>query len=98
MRRAISAEKKEEVLAYVDKYNSKNGRGGKTAASKKFKVSQGSIMNWMRQKKKPSSKVTAGKKDTMKKEIPDSISAIIQELNSFSKVLNRLTKRLNEIA
>jgi len=39
---------KAEILAYVDKVNSEKGRGGQSAASKKFKISQLTISSWLR--------------------------------------------------
>jgi len=39
--------KKAEVVAFVKQYNEENGRGGQTAAKKKYKISPISIANWM---------------------------------------------------
>ncbi len=39
--------KKAEVVAFVKKYNEDKGRGGQTAAKKKYKISPISIANWM---------------------------------------------------
>jgi hypothetical protein len=39
---------KGEILAYVDKVNSEKGRGGQSAASKKYKISQLTISSWLR--------------------------------------------------
>ena len=39
---------KSEILAYVDKVNAEKGRGGQSAASKKFKISQLTISSWLR--------------------------------------------------
>lgn len=43
-----SAAKKKEVVDFVKKYNSSNGRGGQSAAAKKFKVTPLTIAAWLR--------------------------------------------------
>ncbi len=42
---------KTQVLAYVDKVNDEQGRGGVTAASKKYGVTPLSISNWLKRKR-----------------------------------------------
>lgn len=42
-----SAAKKKEVVDFVKKYNSANGRGGQSAASRKFKVTPLTISTWL---------------------------------------------------
>ncbi|BDS08434.1 hypothetical protein NT6N_34740 [Oceaniferula spumae] len=49
---------KAEVLNYVDEVNAKKGRGGAAAASRKFKISQITIGQWV---KKAGAPVTAKK-------------------------------------
>lgn len=46
-RRYTQAEKA-DILAYVDKVNAQKGRGGQSAASKKFKISPLTISSWIR--------------------------------------------------
>jgi transposase-like protein len=48
VRRNISAETKAQILAFIDKYNSRNGRGGQRAAAAKFGVSPTTIVNWLK--------------------------------------------------
>jgi hypothetical protein len=42
-------QEKAEVLAFVDRYNAEHGRGGQTAATKKFQLSPLSISSWRKQ-------------------------------------------------
>jgi hypothetical protein len=42
-----SDKQKADVVAFVKKYNEENGRGGQSAAKKKFKISPISIANWL---------------------------------------------------
>ena len=43
-----SASEKQDIVAFVEKYNSDNGRGGQSAASKKFGISQLTISSWLK--------------------------------------------------
>lgn len=61
-RKRYAAAKKQEIIDFVKDHNNTKGRGGQAAASKKFKVSQLSISNWLKggaaPKKKGSKKKT----------------------------------------
>ncbi|BCU78922.1 hypothetical protein [Luteolibacter sp. LG18] len=39
---------KSEILAFVDKVNAEKGRGGQSAAAKKYKISQLTISSWIK--------------------------------------------------
>lgn len=43
-----SAAKKQQVVDFVQKYNTKNGRGGQSAAARKFKITPLTIAAWLR--------------------------------------------------
>jgi transposase-like protein len=43
-----SVAKKQEVIDFVKKYNSANGRGGQSAAARKFKITPLTIAAWLR--------------------------------------------------
>lgn len=43
-----SAAEKEEILNYVEKVNAEKGRGGQSAASKKYKISPLTISSWLK--------------------------------------------------
>lgn len=43
-----SAAKKQQVVDFVKKYNTTNGRGGQSAAAKKFKITPLTIAAWLR--------------------------------------------------
>jgi hypothetical protein len=46
--RRYSLKEKEEILRYVETVNSKQGRGGQTAAVKKYGISALTISTWLR--------------------------------------------------
>lgn len=43
-----TAEEKPQVVDFVNQHNAANGRGGATAASKKFGVSQLTVASWLK--------------------------------------------------
>jgi transposase-like protein len=46
--RRYTAKEKAEIIAFVDKVNTDKGRGGQSAASKKYKISPLTISSWIR--------------------------------------------------
>ncbi len=46
--RRYTAKEKAEIIAFVDKVNADKGRGGQSAASKKYKISPLTISSWIR--------------------------------------------------
>jgi transposase-like protein len=46
--RRYTTKEKSEIIAYVDKVNADKGRGGQSAASKKYKISPLTISSWIR--------------------------------------------------
>ena len=43
-----SAEEKNDIVAFVQKFNADNGRGGQSAAAKKYGISQLSVASWLK--------------------------------------------------
>lgn len=67
-------EQKAEILKFIEAFNTKNGRGGQTAAAKKFKVSLLSLSKWVNEGPapakslgRPSKNAAAGSKELDKK-------------------------------
>lgn len=56
--------KKDEVVAFIQKYNEENGRGGQSAAVKKWKLNPITVKSWLEK----AGVATPGK--TAKKKIP----------------------------
>lgn len=46
--RRYTAKEKADIIAFVDKVNAEKGRGGQSAASKKYKISPLTISSWIR--------------------------------------------------
>lgn len=58
--RRYTAKEKAEILAYVDKVNAEKGRGGQSAASKKYKISPLTISSWNKSRGIPSIPASSG--------------------------------------
>jgi transposase-like protein len=43
-----TAEEKSKIVAFVESHNAANGRGGQSAAAKKFGVSQLTVSGWLK--------------------------------------------------
>lgn len=98
-RRYTQAEKA-NILAYVDKVNAQKGRGGQSAASKKFKISPLTISSWIRSgvggatglNISPGSKVSGpiGKKLAKLQAIHDQITRTERDLAKLKTQFNAL--------
>lgn len=58
--RRYSNKEKAEIIAFVDKVNADKGRGGQSAASKKYKISPLTISSWIRAGAGSSAPVSVG--------------------------------------
>lgn len=68
--------KKKEIVNFVVQYNSKNGRGGQSAATRKFKVTPLTIAAWLKAAGVPTAaKKAAPKKAAAKKAAPKKAAA-----------------------
>lgn len=79
-------EEKNDILGFVQKYNDENGRGGQSAASKKYGISQLTIASWL--KSGPSAGTKRGRKAG---------SAKGGKGGSFSSKLNALSALASQI-
>jgi len=84
-----SAEEKGDIVAFVEKHNADNGRGGQSAASKKFGISQLTIASWLKSSGAPAS---TGAKRGRK---PGSVNA--PKGGSFSAKLGALSALATQI-
>jgi hypothetical protein len=81
---------KAEILTFVDKHNAEKGRGGAAAASRKYKVSQLTIGNWLKEagSTSPSRKTKTGDISKVLKRLGDihkKMAAAEEELGSLRK-------------
>jgi hypothetical protein len=87
-KRYTSAEKA-EILTFVDQHNAENkGRGGAATASRKFKVSQLTISNWLRD---------AGGTGSNSKAKNADISQVLKKLGEVHKKMAKVEDELSAL-
>lgn len=70
MAKRYSQKQKDDVVAFIQKFNEENGRGGQAAAAKKWKLNPITLKSWMEKAgvsspgKSARKKKSAGKKST----------------------------------
>lgn len=91
-----TAEEKNEIVAFVQKYNDENGRGGQSTASKKFGISQLTISSWL--KSDTSVVVKRGRKPgSGKASKGGSYSARINSLTSLAAQIDKAEAELEKL-
>lgn len=100
--RRYTAKEKAEIIAFVDKVNADKGRGGQSAASKKYKISPLTISSWIRTG--PGSGVISsggaavagpiGKKLSKLQALHDQIAKAEKELSKLKAQFNSLKSAL----
>ena len=102
--RRYTTKEKAEIIAFVDKVNAEKGRGGQSAASKKFKISPLTISSWIRSGIGGGGSISAGsaasvagpigKKLSKLQELHDQISRGEKELSKMKAQFNALKAAL----
>jgi transposase-like protein len=100
--RRYTAKEKAEIIAFVDKVNADKGRGGQSAASKKYKISPLTISSWIRTG--PGGGITSsgggavagpiGKKLSKLQALHDQIARAEKELSKLKSQFNSLKSAL----
>ena len=93
-----TTEEKREIIDFVNEYNATNGRGGQTAASKKYSVSALTISNWLKSqngssvisKAKGNLFETLNQMSSIGKEIDDLEAQIIEKRKQFNELKKAL--------
>lgn len=82
-----SAEEKSKIVSFVESHNAANGRGGQSAAAKKFGVSQLTVSGWL----KGSGTATRSTKTSSKGGFQSKLTA----LSTLSLEIEKLEKELS---
>ncbi len=100
---------KDEVVAFIQEYNAKNGRGGQSAAAEKYKISPITIANWLKKagvkkgrKTKAKTKASSGPARARKAapstssvtDVLQRMAAIQAEIDSLQAEFDQLKGRL----
>jgi hypothetical protein len=83
-----SNNEKAEILTFVDKHNAEKGRGGAAAASRKYKVSQLTIGNWLKE---------AGSPSPSRKTKTGDISKTLKRLGDIHKKMAKVEEELSSL-
>lgn len=89
-----TAEEKQQIVDFVNKHNAASGRGGATAASKKFGVSQLTVASWL--KISGADKVGNGRKGG-KSAAAGKRSGVLAELSKLDGVIAAKRKELDAL-
>jgi hypothetical protein len=87
-----TAQERQQVVDFVNQHNEANGRGGATAASKKFGVSQLTVASWL--KSGGGDSVRNGRKGA-KMAASGSRSSVLAELSKLDGVIAAKRKELD---
>ena len=83
-----SNNEKAEILIFVDKHNAQKGRGGAAAGSRKYKVSQLTIGNWLKE---------AGSPSPSRKTKTGDISKVLKRLGDIHKKMAKVEEELGTL-
>lgn len=86
-----TAEEKQQIVDFVNEHNAANGRGGATAASKKFGASQLSIAAWV---KSSGTTVGNGRKGGKRAAAAGGRGSVLAELSKLDGVIAAKRKEL----
>lgn len=89
-----SSEEKNDIVSFVEKHNAENGRGGQSAAAKKFGISQLTIASWLKSNGTAVGK-RGGKAAVVKSAKGGSISA---KLSALAALATKIDKAEAELA
>ena len=95
-----TAEQKNAVLNYVAEVNAKKGRGGAAAASRKFKISQITIGQWVKKSGAPTATNKPGPKKAGRgrpKSVGNNFSAQLRRLADVHEAITQCEAELSSL-
>jgi transposase-like protein len=91
-----TAEEKSKIVSFVESHNASNGRGGQSAAAKKFGVSQLTVSSWLK-----GAGVSAGSsKGSNKGNMQSKLAALLtlgQDISKLEKELGAKRSKFDSI-
>ncbi len=91
--RRYSAEEKATIIGHVEKVNASKGRGGQTAASKKFGISMLTISSWL--KKSPAAAVRGTGKSKSVNGALEKLAALHSQIEAKEKEVAKLRQQFD---
>jgi phosphoserine phosphatase len=92
-----SAEEKADIVAFVEKHNADNGRGGQSAAAKKFGISQLTISSWLKSSGAPAGAKRGRKPGSGKAAKGGSFSAKLGALSALAAQIDKAEADLEKL-
>ncbi len=87
-----------EILSFIEKYNAEHGRGGQTAAVKKFKTTTLSINSWSKKSgKKVKKAAKAAKKFKNPSKLIERLQVVSAEIAKAEKALAKYQSEAKEL-
>ena len=91
-------EQKNEILAFIEKHNTENGRGGQTVAIKKFGVTAATLAAWGKKSGKKAKKAgKAAKKTRNPSKLWERLNVVKSEIAKAEKLLAKLNREAKEL-
>jgi hypothetical protein len=91
-------EQKGEILAFIEKHNAENGRGGQTVAIKKFGVTAASLAAWGKKSGKKAKKASkTAKKTRNPSKLWERLATVKSEIAKAEKLLAKLNREAKEL-
>lgn len=93
-----TAQEKDEILAYVEQVNTEKGRGGQSAASKKYKISPLTISSWIKARGGSSStSSSAAASSSASASVAGPIGKKLAKLQALHEQIGRTEKELAKL-
>lgn len=97
MNRKYTRAEREGILAFVLEYNQKHGRGGESAASRKFSVNPLTIRSWMKAGKGKASKSSAPGERKSRREGRKALGGAPKTRLATLRRMERIQERIAEL-
>ncbi len=91
-----SDKEKAEIVAFVEKVNAEKGRGGQSAASAKFKISQLTISSWLKAASGGTSTKSSSTKGGFGSKL-NKLSALASQIDKAEKELGKLKSQFDAL-
>lgn len=91
-----TAEEKSKIVSFVESHNAANGRGGQSAAAKKFGVSQLTVSGWLKGSGVSSKSAKSGGKGSMQSKLA-SLLSLGQDISKLEKELSAKRAKFDAI-
>lgn len=92
-------QEKSDILAFIEKHNAENGRGGQTVAIKKFGITAATLAAWNKKSgKKAGKKATkTAKKTRNPSKLWERLGTVKSEIAKAEKLLSKLNREAKEL-